>query len=515
MPFLNRFNISTRLIVLVGALSLVLSAVAGVGLYGIASSNESLRTVYEDRTVPSVQLARVQHLALSGRLLVQSVLHQPTPASAAAAQEALDGLLLDMAKTWDAYMATALTPEEARLAEAMVASRKRYVEDGLLPALAAVRDGQIEASTRVVHEVLPALYAPMEKNLDDLLRLQTDVAQGEYQAATQAFKIIRGATWTSMLLGIAFAILFGVVLVRGITRSLKQAGDLADAVAQGQLSGRVQVQGRDEVAQLMTSMAAMRDNLARVVTSVRQNADSVATASAQIAQGNNDLSQRTEQQASAIEQTAASMEQLGSTVTANAENARQANQLALDASSVASQGGLVVSEVVQTMTGINQSSRRIADIIGVIDGIAFQTNILALNAAVEAARAGEQGRGFAVVAGEVRNLAQRSAEAAREIKDLITASVEQVERGAVQADRAGTTMQEIVSSIQRVTGIMAEISAASSEQSSGVAQVGEAVSQMDQATQQNAALVEQSAAAASSLNQQARELVEAVAVFRL
>jgi len=241
----------------------------------------------------------------------------------------------------------------------------------------------------------------------------------------------------------------------------------------------------------------------------------VATASAQIAQGNQDLSGRTEQQASALQQTAATMDELGSTVRNNADNAKQANQLALGASAVAVRGGGVVGQVVETMKGINQSSRKIADIIGVIDGIAFQTNILALNAAVEAARAGEQGRGFAVVASEVRSLAQRSAEAAKQIKVLISASVERVEQGTAQVDQAGRTMEEIVGAIKRVSDIVGEISAASAEQSSGVSQVGEAVTQMDQATQQNAALVEESAAAAQSLQQQAQQLVEAVAIFKL
>ncbi len=251
------------------------------------------------------------------------------------------------------------------------------------------------------------------------------------------------------------------------------------------------------------------------VASVREATSNLQNASAEIAQGNHNLSARTEQQASALEETAASMEELGSTVRQNADNARTANQLAMNASSVASQGGEVVAEVVETMKGINASSSKIADIISVIDGIAFQTNILALNAAVEAARAGEQGRGFAVVAGEVRSLAQRSAEAAKEIKSLITASVERVEQGTVLVDKAGATMTEVVTAIRRVTDIMGEISAASSEQSAGVGQVGEAVTQMDQATQQNAALVEEMAAAASSLNSQAGELVNAVAVFQL
>jgi methyl-accepting chemotaxis protein len=258
----------------------------------------------------------------------------------------------------------------------------------------------------------------------------------------------------------------------------------------------------------------MQANLARIVGSVQQGSEGVASASAQIAQGNNDLSARTEQQASALEQTAASMEQLSSTVQQNADTARKANQLAMNASSVAVQGGAVVGQVVQTMKGINDSSRKIFDIISVIDGIAFQTNILALNAAVEAARAGDQGRGFAVVASEVRSLAGRSAEAAKEIKSLIGASVERVEQGTTLVDQAGTTMTGLVESIKRVTDLMSEISAASSEQATGVSQVGDAVAQMDQVTQQNAALVEEMAAAASSLNAQAGELLQTVAVFK-
>ena len=266
---------------------------------------------------------------------------------------------------------------------------------------------------------------------------------------------------------------------------------------------------------VLASMGAMQGQLVGLIGQVRTSADSIATASAQIAQGNMDLSQRTEEQASALEQTAASMEELSSTVKQNADNAKQANQLAQGASAVAIKGGEVVGRVVDTMKDINASSKKISDIISVIDGIAFQTNILALNAAVEAARAGEQGRGFAVVASEVRNLAGRSAEAAKEIKSLISASVERVEQGTALVDEAGVTMTEVVGSIKRVTDIVGEISAASTEQSAGVAQVGEAVTQMDQATQQNAALVEESAAAAESMKTQAEQLVQAVSAFKL
>ncbi len=287
-----------------------------------------------------------------------------------------------------------------------------------------------------------------------------------------------------------------------------------NAVAKGDLTVDIPQQPGDSTS-LMAALSEMRDSLSRVVTEVRSGSEGVATASAEIAQGNNDLSARTEQQASALEETAASMEELSSTVKQNADSAREANQLAMNASIVAGQGGEVVGQVVETMKGINDSSRKISDIISVIDGIAFQTNILALNAAVEAARAGEQGRGFAVVATEVRSLAGRSAEAAKEIKSLISASVERVEQGTALVDKAGATMSEVVSSIKRVTDIMGEISSASNEQATGVAQVGEAVAQMDQSTQQNAALVEQMAAAASSLKSQSDELVRVVAVFNL
>ena len=341
------------------------------------------------------------------------------------------------------------------------------------------------------------------------------IAAAEVHAVYASVKLMVAA-----LLG--SALLVGLGLAWGITRHLMRqlGGEPAvavralGAVAGGDLSTVVPVRAGDSTS-LMARLAAMQRSLSDTVSLVRSGSEGVATASSQIAQGNQDLSGRTEQQASALQQTSATMDELGATVRNNADNARQANQLALGASNVALKGGEVVGKVVETMKGINHSSKKIADIISVIDGIAFQTNILALNAAVEAARAGEQGRGFAVVAAEVRSLAQRSAEAAKEIKTLISASVERVNRGTDLVGEAGQTMDEIVAAIRRVSDIVAEISSASAEQSSGVAQVGQAVTQMDHATQQNAALVEQSAAAAESLRQQAQQLVQAVAVFKL
>jgi methyl-accepting chemotaxis protein len=313
----------------------------------------------------------------------------------------------------------------------------------------------------------------------------------------------------------AGAVALSMAFIRSITDPVHEAVAVAKAVAEGDLTVVVPVRGTNELGQLMLSLTQMRDHLAGVVARVRHGSENIATASSEIAQGDQDLSARTENQASALEETSASMEELDSTIKQNADSAQQANQLAIQASSVAVHGGEVVGQVVDTMRGINESSRKISDIIGVIDGIAFQTNILALNAAVEAARAGEQGRGFAVVASEVRSLAGRSAEAAKEIKMLISASVERVEKGTGLVDRAGTTMQEIVQTIARLAAIMGEISTASSEQSTGVSQVDEAVKQMDSVTQQNAALVEQIAAAAVSLKSQAKELVDVVSIFRL
>jgi methyl-accepting chemotaxis protein len=334
--------------------------------------------------------------------------------------------------------------------------------------------------------------------------------------AVIAKRVIAATIGAVILAGILLAV--SLLIAKGLLRQLggepDVAVDITRRIAQGDLTVDIALKSDDQ-SSLLFAIKSMRDSLSAIVGHVRTGSEGVASSSAEIAHGNNDLSARTESQASALEETAASMEELSSTVKQNADNARQANQLAQNASTVAVQGGAVVAQVVDTMKGINDSSRRIADIISVIDGIAFQTNILALNAAVEAARAGEQGRGFAVVASEVRSLAGRSADAAKEIKTLINDSVQRVEQGSALVDQAGATMNDVVQSIRRVTDIMGEISAASSEQSAGVSQVGEAVTQMDQATQQNAALVEEMAAAAASLRSQAHELVDTVAVFKL
>ncbi|MBP7531690.1 MAG: nitrate- and nitrite sensing domain-containing protein [Ottowia sp.] len=402
-----------------------------------------------------------------------------------------------------AFAATLGAP--ARTLDAQITATLALADKALLQADTLTLPAQeyFDTYTRTI-DALYALNAQAMQGVDEALQARID-----HLRATLAWQAL------ALLGTLAGATVLMLVFVRSITQPVAQAVELAHAVARGDLSGSDIAHGSNEMGRLIAALLQMRRQLTEVVGRVRQGAEGVATASAQIAQGNTDLAARTESQASALEETAASMEQMTATVRQNADSAARASELATSASGVAAQGGEVVAQVVQTMHGIHSSSGKIADIIGVIDSIAFQTNILALNAAVEAARAGEQGRGFAVVASEVRSLAQRSAGAAREIKELISASVHDVERGNALVERAGKTMEDVVTAVRRVNDIMGEISNASREQSLGVAQVGEAVSQMDQTTQQNAALVEEMAAAAASLRSQAQELVEGVAVFKL
>ena len=418
---------------------------------------------------------------------------------------------------------TADNPAQQGRLDKMMADHQAFM--AVANALAMQRR-DVTAGKSTLEALLKDFSAGKDKAAMDAFRATVaEFAKAEsvlLDAREQALATTASVTRATLILGglglCLVTALLGGLLARSVFGQLggepTEAAAVAARVAAGDLSMPVALRPGDATS-VMANLARMQTSLSQVVSDVRSNSESVATASAQIAQGNQDLSGRTEQQASALQQTAATMEELGTTVRHNADSARQANELAQGASAVAAQGGEVVGQVVTTMQGIHDSSRKIGDIISVIDGIAFQTNILALNAAVEAARAGEQGRGFAVVASEVRSLAQRSAEAAKEIKSLIGRSVEQVEQGTALVDQAGKTMGEIVGSIQRVSDIVAEITSASAEQSSGVQQVGQAVSQMDQATQQNAALVEQSAAAAESLRGQAQQLVQAVAVFKL
>ncbi|MHB1186615.1 methyl-accepting chemotaxis protein [Thiobacillus sp.] len=511
----KNLSIKTRLIFILAFLSVLLLAIGVIGLIGMSKTEAGLKTVYEDRTIPLGQLADIEALLLKNRIAVTAALADPTPEVIADQTAKVESNIAEISKVWDAYMATYLTPEEKVLAEKFAVDRKAFVVEGLKPAVAALRANEIDAAKQITVDKIRPLYEPVGEGIEALAKLQLDVAKQEYVLAESRSANSRNIALAAIAIGLGLAAWLGFALIRAITRPLDAAVKLARAVAEGDLTQRIDVQSKDEIGQLMQALKDMTDNLATIVSQVRTGTDSVATASNQIATGNLDLSSRTEEQASSLEETASSMEELTSTVKQNAENARQANQLVVSTADIAVKGGHVVGQVVDTMASIKESSRKIADIIGVIDGIAFQTNILALNAAVEAARAGEQGRGFAVVASEVRNLAQRSAGAAKEIKALIEDSVGKVDAGGKLVDEAGKTMDEIVSSVKRVTDIMSEIAAASQEQSSGIEQVNQAITQMDDVTQQNAALVEEAAAAAESLQDQAAKLAEAVSVFRL
>ena len=424
-------------------------------------------------------------------------------------------LIGDANKKMEAFKAVPKLTTMGKTAEGELIATFNAFSGALQAMMGALDKGDAATYLTLKNTKAGAASGAFFKQLSDFAGTINTFSEQEVQAARS-----QASTMTFVYLGLAALILavsLGAFLFmnRVILRPLRAVSESFDKIAGGDLTVRVEATSSNEIGHLMAAVKRMQESLTRTVSAVRRGVDEINVGSREISAGNTDLSSRTEQQAASLQETAASMEQLASTVKQNADNARQANQLAASASDVAERGGSAVSEVVNTMHDISASSRKISEIVSVIDGIAFQTNILALNAAVEAARAGEQGKGFAVVAGEVRSLAQRSAQAAKEIKGLIEDSVHKVGAGSQQVERAGATMQEIVASVKRVTDIMGEISAASEEQSSGIDQVNRAVSQMDEVTQQNAALVEEAAAAAGSLQDQAHRLAEAVAVFKI
>ncbi|MFL9926634.1 methyl-accepting chemotaxis protein [Herbaspirillum lusitanum] len=511
---LKNLSIKIRLIFVIGFLAVLLVASGLLGLNGLRLTNDAMRSMYEDRLVVLTQLAQISAAVDNGRYGIATAIVGDS-GEIDANMNKLEQAFKDSDKIWAAYMATYLTPEEQGLATQFVEQRKKLFEGGVHPAAEALRNRDFQGATDLYNGDLLKLYNDAHGTLGKLIELQRRVGSEIYQDAQQRYQVLLGMAIAGIVIGLLVAAVMGVWLVRAISRPLEQAVKVAQGVAAGDLTQDIVVHAQDETGQLMQALRTMNQNLQNIVGEVRVSTDTIATASSEIASGNLDLSSRTEQQAGSLEETASAMEELTSTVRQNADNARQANQLAASASEVAVHGGNVVGEVVQTMNSINESSRKIVDIISVIDGIAFQTNILALNAAVEAARAGEQGRGFAVVASEVRSLAQRSAAAAKEIKTLIDDSVEKVGAGSRLVAQAGSTMDEVVSSVKRVTDVMGEISAASNEQSTGIEEVNRAITQMDETTQQNAALVEQAAAAAQSLQDQSHRLLTAVSVFRL
>jgi len=733
----KNMTIKTRLISVIGFMSLLLISIGLYGLYGMSEANGGMKTIYEDRTVALGQVSDIESLLLDNRLAIAVALVSPTPEMIKSSSERVGKNIAEITKTWEAYMATTLTDEEKKLADKFAEDRKKFVAEGIKPAVAALSANDIKEANRIVVEKIRPLYPPVKEGIVALKNLQLAEAKKEFEHEQGRYVMTRNISVAAISLGILLSLGIGFLLIRAIVAPLQRAIDYFGNISGGRYDNTIVIDNHDEIGKVLEALRAMQiklgadiseakrvadeslriqialdnvstsvmiadnerkiiymnrsvenmfrvaesdirkdlpnfnqaslkgtnidsfhknpahqkqmlatftstqraeimiggrtfalaanpvmnqqgerlgsvvewndrtaevatekevativegavmgdfsrrmdmtgktgffkqlgdgmnklmetsevglnevvrvlgalskgdltekitseyhgtfgklkddsnttvEQLTEVISRIKEAADTINTASKEIASGNTDLSQRTEEQASSLEETAASMEQLTATVKQNAENAKQANQLASGASDIAIRGGQVVGQVVDTMSSISDSSKKIVDIISVIDGIAFQTNILALNAAVEAARAGEQGRGFAVVASEVRNLAQRSAAAAKEIKTLIGDSVDKVKVGTELVDKAGKTMDEVVSSVKRVTDIMAEISAASIEQSSGIEQINQAITQMDDVTQQNAALVEEAAAAAESLEEQAQQLSGLISTFRL
>ncbi|WP_313167612.1 methyl-accepting chemotaxis protein [Massilia oculi] len=511
---LQNLNIGKRLGLGFGAIGLMLVLMLGLSNVMLARVNDGTRLLVTNR-IPVIELTA--RLESENNNIAIALRNMMLNADAADRQKQVDQIMASR-KIMDEMLAglrsTIVTPQGREILDRMDGASASYLagQEALLKLIAAGDDEG--ARTYLARELRPVL-ARLKGATAEQIKLQKERS---VRAGIEAEDTYRSTTWLMSIVGALALALAAVVawsITRSITRPMQRALEVANTVAAGDLTSRIEVTTRDETGQLLQALKTMNESLARTVGTVRVGTDTIAVAAAQVAAGSQDLSSRTEQQASALEETASSMEELTSTVKQNADNARQANKLAESASNVAARGGEVIHQVVDTMDQINASSTKITDIIGVIDGIAFQTNILALNAAVEAARAGEQGRGFAVVASEVRNLAQRSAAAAKEIKQLIGDSSGKVADGSRLVAEAGATMQEIVESVRRVTDIMAEISAASQEQTAGIEQINGAVAQMDEGTQQNAALVEEAAAASASMQEQAAKLAQAVGVFRI
>ena len=508
-------RIRHQLLLLSGSL-LTLTLMFGLAaILMVQHESRAIQSIYADRVVPLKQLKDVAdkyavdivdaaHKARDGGMTPDQAL-----ASIRSAHQTIQ-------QVWTEYQQTTLVDAERALI-VQLEPMMRAADEATATIVGLITANNTEGLRTFAGDKMYPVFDPMQGVIGQLIQVQLDVANDVYRQSVVDIQVMIISVASSLALAVAFGLFLAYRISRGLLRQLgaepHEVRAAAQAVTAGDLSLHFTLKPGDETS-VMAAMREMSTQLSGVVKRVRLNAEAVASASAEIAQGNHDFSSRTEQHAAALEQASAAMEQLGSTARQNSDNARLANQMAATASEVAVQGGSVVSQVVQTMKDINDSSKKISDIIGVIDGIAFQTNILALNAAVEAARAGEQGRGFAVVAGEVRNLAQRSAEAAKEIKGLIGSSVDRVEAGSRLVAQAGQTMSELVGSVQRVSDIIGEITAAAGEQSDGIGQVNVAVNQLDQMTQQNAALVEESAAAAESLKDQAVGLNQAIAVFR-
>lgn len=516
----KHITIRTSLTLVLGLLGALLVLVSVLGLQALGSSNASLSAMATQDTPALAELKGTGEQILRTRLSMATYAsYGMLGADPDESEKVLtrgNQYLAASDALWSDYLKRPKEDaHEAELAKSADAKRHAFIDQVVTPALNALKQGDLAGFHRIQARVAPPAYAALDAAMRELQALQIARQSARFEAAQRRYNVMRIALGATLAIALLLALWGRAMLARAVLRPIREVISHFERMAAGDLSQRVEQRTRNEMGQLFGALGRMRDGLAGTVGTVRESTEAIHANAHEIAEGNANLSQRTEAQASSLEQTAASMEELTAVVKQNAENARAASQLAVTASETAARGGDVVQEVVTTMRDIAEASQKVTDILSVIDGIAFQTNILALNAAVEAARAGEQGRGFAVVAGEVRTLAQRSAAAAKEIKGLIEASGNRVETGARLVQRAGETMVDVVQSVKRVTDIMGEISAASVEQSSGIEQVNRAVTQMDEMTQQNAALVEEASAAAAALETQAVRLRESVALFRL
>ena len=514
MQFFKNLHIGVRLTVALAAIGALLLAIAIISIIMLGRLNHGTSNIVENN-MPQLEhsndlINKVNNIAIS----LRNMMLTDNETDRANQLKIIETNRADALKDIAALERLSLLPQDAEQLTRIAAANVRYTQ-GQLDLIKLILQGTPEESRTYLSDKLRPALGQLKDLVAEKIKSQNANAAQAGVDAGQTYTNARNLMLVLTGAAIVLAALLGYIITASITKPVARALLVANTVAAGDLTSDIVVESRDEMGQLLEALKRMNDGLADTVSTVRSGTDNIAMSASEVAAGSMDLSARTEQQASSLEETASSMEELTSTVRQNAENAKQANQLAQAASEVAEKGGAIVGQVVDTMGTINDSSRKIYDIISVIDGIAFQTNILALNAAVEAARAGEQGRGFAVVASEVRNLAQRSAGAAKEIKELIGNSVDQVDIGSKLVKEAGATMDDVVASVRRVTDIMGEITSASSEQSIGIDQVNTAITQMDQVTQQNAALVEEAAAAAASMQDQAERLAEVASSFRL
>jgi methyl-accepting chemotaxis protein len=522
----NTIKIKNLVVLVISLVTVLLIAIGALGVYNGNNAAHLLRTITVEGTQDQVELTRIRWLMEINRSqILQALQHNPSTEFAkwhdhpiGNHYKIIDATTSELKALWGRYMAGIALPEHRKLAEQWYADSAGLNIENIANAAAAIGAEDWVAAQGVLIKRINPTYRQGDVAFKALLDSYANHARAEDAMVNEGLAKVTYIMFSVLVLGAALTAATGIFLIRSLYAQLggepQHAKKIISRIAAGDLTHMIDTRSSDRHS-LLFDMKNMQAALVDMVRQIRQGSDTIATASSEIASGNLDLSSRTEQQASSLEETASSMEELTSAVKQNVDNARQANLLAVSASDVAGKGGMVVSQVVETMGSINDSSKKIVDIISVIDSIAFQTNILALNAAVEAARAGEQGRGFAVVASEVRSLAQRSAAAAKEIKTLIDDSVGKVDAGSKLVGEAGSTMNEIVDSITRVTDIMSEIMAASQEQSAGIEQVNQAISQMDQVTQQNASLVEEAAAAAESMQEQAHKLAKVVGTFKL